>query len=108
MADKFYKKYEKVLNKHGYTVDEWGSVWDERGNQAAAEDRFGNAYANDPNVTEICTKEESSLTSKAKKVVKKVTPKLKKVRARNADGTLRGDDPSTPDVNEAWTYVEDK
>ena len=24
------------------------------------------------------------------------------VRARNEDGTLKGDDPSTPDVNEAW------
>tara|TARA_R100000995_G_scaffold17373_1_gene6891 strand:- start:343 stop:624 length:282 start_codon:yes stop_codon:yes gene_type:complete len=24
------------------------------------------------------------------------------VRARNADGTLKGDDPETPDVNEAW------
>ncbi len=24
------------------------------------------------------------------------------VRARNADGTYRADDPSTPDVNEAW------
>ena len=23
-------------------------------------------------------------------------------RARNADGTFKGDDPSTPDVNEAW------
>lgn len=23
-------------------------------------------------------------------------------RARNADGTYKGDDPSTPDVNEAW------
>ena len=23
-------------------------------------------------------------------------------RARNKDGTLKGDDPSTPDVNEAW------
>ena len=23
-------------------------------------------------------------------------------RARNVDGTYRGDDPSTPDVNEAW------
>ena len=23
-------------------------------------------------------------------------------RARNEDGTLKGDDPSTPDVNEAW------
>jgi len=26
----------------------------------------------------------------------------KKVRARNDDGTLKADDPSTPDVNEAW------
>lgn len=24
------------------------------------------------------------------------------VRARNEDGTLKADDPSTPDVNEAW------
>jgi hypothetical protein len=29
----------------------------------------------------------------------------KRVRARNDDGTLKADDPSTPDVNEAW---EDK
>ena len=27
----------------------------------------------------------------------------KKVRARNKKGQLVGDDPSTPDVNEAWT-----
>ena len=27
---------------------------------------------------------------------------VKNVRARNEDGTLKGDDPSTPDVNEAW------
>lgn len=26
----------------------------------------------------------------------------KKKRARNEDGTLRGDDPSTPNINEAW------
>lgn len=29
----------------------------------------------------------------------------KKVRARNEDGTFVGDDPSTPDSNEAWTEV---
>ena len=29
---------------------------------------------------------------------KQATPE----RARNADGTLIGDDPTTPDVNEAW------
>lgn len=27
---------------------------------------------------------------------------VQKVRARNADGTLKGDDPSTPEKNEAW------
>jgi hypothetical protein len=27
---------------------------------------------------------------------------ISKVRARNSDGTLKADDPSTPDVNEAW------
>ena len=26
----------------------------------------------------------------------------KGVRARKADGTLKADDPSTPDINEAW------
>jgi hypothetical protein len=35
-----------------------------------------------------------------KKAPKKNTAKKK--RARNADGTLKADDPSTPDVNEAW------
>ena len=25
-----------------------------------------------------------------------------KVRARNENGTLKADDPSTPDINEAW------
>ena len=32
---------------------------------------------------------------------KKKSP-AKKKRARNKDGTLKADDPSTPDVNEAW------
>ena len=29
------------------------------------------------------------------------------VRARNADGTYKGDDPSTADINEAWVVVND-
>ena len=37
------------------------------------------------------------------KVVKPTETKVSTpTRARNADGTLIGDDPSTPDVNEAW------
>ena len=30
------------------------------------------------------------------------TPKKKAKRARNPKGQLKGDDPSTPNVNEAW------
>jgi hypothetical protein len=29
------------------------------------------------------------------------------VRARNADGTFMADDPSTPDVDEAWVLDND-
>jgi len=42
---------------------------------------------------------------KVQKVVRKPVQKkapTKRKRARKADGTLKGDDPSTPDVNEAW------
>ena len=35
-----------------------------------------------------------------KKAPKKAASKKK--RARNDDGTLKADDPNTPDVNEAW------
>ena len=35
------------------------------------------------------------------KPAKKKAP-AKKKRARNANGTLKADDPSTPDINEAW------
>lgn len=40
-------------------------------------------------------------TAEPKKTPAKKAP-AKRKRARNADGTLKGDDPSTPDVNEAW------
>ena len=103
----YFKKYEKALKAAGYRLNGKG-VYDARGNHAALEDRFGTAYINDVRIKDIIAAEESKVLNKVKKTVKKATPKLKKVRARNADGTLRADDPSTPDVNEAWTYVEDK
>ena len=92
---KVYEKYKSALAKHGYTVDVDGCVWDERGNQAAMEDRFGNAFCNDPNVTDICRAAE---VSKPKKKVK--APEGKK-RARTAKGHYVKDDPNTPE-NEAW------
>ena len=39
-------------------------------------------------------------------VEEKPTPKAKK-RAKNNDGTFKADDPSTPDVNEAWEQVSE-
>lgn len=41
-------------------------------------------------------------TSSSKKSVS-----TKRKRARNADGTLKADDPNTPDVNEAWENGDD-
>ena len=38
---------------------------------------------------------------KPKKTAAKKAP-VKRKRARNAKGQLKADDPSTPDVNEAW------
>lgn len=31
----------------------------------------------------------------------------KRKRARNEDGTLKADDPSTPNINEAWEHGDD-
>jgi len=73
----FYNKYEKALAKHGYTVDDRGCVTDSMGNQAAAEDAWGNVQCKDPNVTAICIEEEEKATlaklAKAKPK-KKVAP----------------------------------
>lgn len=84
---KYYEKYKDALEKYGYTVDAEGSVRDSMGNQAAAEDRFGNVYCTDPNLLNIL--DEAS--------VENIPPK----RARNEKGHLMADDPSTPE-NEAW------
>ena len=47
-----------------------------------------------PHFIEVLAEETS------KKAPKKAAAKKK--RARNDDGTLKADDPNTPDVNEAW------
>jgi len=119
MATKYYHKYQKALEAKGYRVDEHGYVWDAQGNQAAGEDNYGNVQSKDPNVNAICQEAEMSLATKAKtavkKAVKKVTPKskvkkdgLEIVRARDENGHFIADDPSTPDVNEAYVVKTKK
>jgi hypothetical protein len=120
MAQKYYHKYQDALEAKGYRVDEHGYVWDSMGNQSAGEDNYGNVQSKDPNVNAICQEAEMSLATKAKaavkKVVKKVAPKAKAVkkddleivRARDENGHFIADDPSTPDVNEAYVVKSKK
>ena len=110
MPNKFYHKYKDALEAKGYRVDENGWVRDRMGNQAAGQDRFGNVQSKDPNVTAICQEAEMSMTKTPKPRTKKATKKqepeyvetLEMVRARDENGHFIADDPSTPDVNEAW------
>ena len=91
---KYYHKYKEALEAAGYTVDEHGYVWDAMGNQSAGEDNYGNVQSKDAKV--------KPKKPKAKKAEVKQDETLEVVRARDADGHFIADDPSTPDVNEAW------
>ena len=53
-----------------------------------------------PNALEILPEQPIAKPAPKKPVAKKAPAKRK--RARKEDGTLKGDDPSTPDINEAW------
>jgi len=104
---KFYEQYRDVLEANGYTVEESGCVRDSMGNQAAAEDAYGNVQCKDPNVTELCRQAEAKPVTK-KKATKKAASVVDEemeevaVRARNEKGHYIKDDPDTPE-NEAWT-----
>lgn len=51
-----------------------------------------------PHAIEVLAEEATPTFKRSAPAKKKPTRK----RARNANGTLKADDPSTPDVNEAW------
>jgi len=57
-------------------------------------------------VVELSDKEINAIRKGTLEVKTVLTPVKKAVtkrkRARNANGTLKSDDPSTPNVNEAW------
>ena len=70
-------------------IDQYGAV--------LAEYVHGEWHSKDPAVLDFVNSQNTEPKTETKKV-----------RARNKDGTLKGDDPSTPDVNEAWTTKEVK
>lgn len=91
-----FKKYEKELNKAGYTIS-GDMVANSRGDVVGQMDPYGEFhYSDDVMAKVIC---EAMQAEEAKPVVK-VKPKKK--RAHNEDGSFKADDKSTPDVNEAW------
>ena len=75
---KFYHKYQKALEEHGYRVDEHGYVWDFAGNQAAGEDNYGNVQSKDPNVTNICILAQAQMDAEDKPALKSKTKAKKK------------------------------
>ena len=46
---------------------------------------------------------EFTLNEAGAELAEKYKAPTKRTRARDKNGKLKGDDPSTPDVNEAWT-----
>ena len=118
-----FNNKEKELNAAGYTIA-GGQVLDASGGPVAGEAAYGDVWYADEHVEAIMSGEVMpSLTTTAgsasNEVMVTVTeettivdaadkPEAKDyevevVRARNDKGQLVGDDPSTPDVNEAWT-----
>ena len=108
-----FNNKEKELNAAGYTVVD-GQVLDASGGPVAGEAAYGDIWYADEHVEAIMAGEvmpslttttAGSASNQAMVTVTEETTivETEVVRARNAKGQLVGDDPSTPDINEAWT-----
>ena len=95
-----FTDWQKELEKHGYVVTE-DTITTQRGDVLAGKDPYGGFFIADSRVQDIVSKKPSG---KKAAPVKKAAPEeeLEMVRARDEDGQFIADDPSTPDVNEAW------
>ena len=100
-----FKNYEKELNKAGYFISA-DQIVNVRGDVMGQMDPYGMFQSSDNELMVLICKAaqaeaqaEMKAEEKAKKPVKKVVAKK---RARDEEGHFRADDPSTPDVNEAW------
>ena len=111
-----FNNKEKELNAAGYTVVD-GQVLDASGGPVAGEAAYGDVWYADEHVEAIMAGEvmpslttttAGSASNQAMVTITEETTivepvETEVVRARNAKGQLVGDDPSTPDINEAWT-----
>ena len=95
-----FTDWKAELEAAGYVATE-DLVTTRRGDVLAGKDPYGGYFIADSRVQDIVSKKPSG---KKAAPVKKAVPKeeLEMVRARDENGHFVADDPSTPDVNEAW------
>ena len=94
-----FKKYEKELNKAGYFIAA-DQVTNSRGDVVGQMDPYGEFHYSDDVMASVICKAMRAEVAEAE--VAKVAKAKKAKRARDEDGHFKADDPSTPDVNEAW------
>ena len=92
--------WQKELEKSGYVVTE-DMVTTKRGDVLAGKDPYGGYFIVDSQVQDIISKKAAPVKATPKKKVI-AEEELEMVRARDVDGKFIPDDPTTPDVNEAW------
>lgn len=95
-----FTDWKDELEHFGYVVTD-DLVTTKRGDVLAGKDPYGDYYVRDSRVQDILSK---PVEKKKAEPVKKEIPQeeLEVVRARDANGHFIADDPTTPDVNEAW------
>lgn len=91
-----FKKYEKELNKAGYFISA-DQVTNRRGDVVGQMDPYGEFHYSDDDMASVICK-----AAQAEAKVEEAKPVKKTKRARDEDGHFKADDPTTPDINEAW------
>ena len=95
-----FTDWKDALEKAGYVVTE-DMVTTKRGDVLAGKDPYGGYFIMDSQIQDIVSKKpELVKATPKKKVIAK--EELEMVRARDKEGQFIADDPTTPDVNEAW------
>lgn len=95
-----FTDWKVELEKCGYVVTE-DLITTKRGDVLAGKDPYGGYYINDSRIQDIVSQKPAAKKAAPKKTVI-AEEELEMVRARDENGHFVADDPTTPDVNEAW------
>jgi len=94
-----FDAHKKELEKLGYKVYS-NKVTGQKGDVIATINPYGTVESKDPAILDLLKKPAKVSKVTTKPVIKEVEVEV--VRARTDSGELVADDPSTPEVNEAW------